>query len=55
MKLFPLLSKEKCFSKVEIAGAGFINFFVTNSFYEEIVKDVLNKKRIIRKTRYKQR
>ena len=40
------LSDEKCFSKVEIAGAGFINFFVTNSFYQEIVKDVLNKKEL---------
>jgi arginyl-tRNA synthetase len=42
--LLQKLSEEKCFSKVEIAGAGFINFFVTNSFYEEIVRDVLNKK-----------
>lgn len=42
--LLPALSAEKCFSKVEIAGAGFINFFVANSFYSEIVKDVLNRK-----------
>ena len=42
--LLPALSAEKCFSKVEIAGAGFINFFVANRFYGEIVKDVLNRK-----------
>lgn len=43
-ELLPKLSEEKCFSRVEIAGAGFINFFVANSFYEGIVKDILNRK-----------
>ena len=44
--LLQKLSEEKCFSKVEIAGAGFINFFVTDSFYQAIVKDVINKKEL---------
>lgn len=43
-ELLPMLSKEKCFSKVEIAGAGFLNFFVADSFYQEILKDILVKK-----------
>ncbi|MFZ4589666.1 MAG: arginine--tRNA ligase [Ignavibacteria bacterium] len=43
-ELLPKLSEENCFSKVEIAGAGFLNFFVAGSFYQEILKDVLNKK-----------
>jgi arginyl-tRNA synthetase len=43
-ELVPKLSEEKYFSKVEIAGAGFINFFVTDNFYAEIVKDILSKK-----------
>ncbi|MCX6156496.1 MAG: arginine--tRNA ligase [Ignavibacteriae bacterium] len=43
-ELLPKLSGEKCFSKVEIAGAGFLNFFVADSFYREILKDILNKK-----------
>lgn len=42
--LLPRLSEEKCFSKVEIAGAGFLNFFVADSFYQEILKDILVKK-----------
>jgi len=43
-ELLPKLEKEKYFSKVEIAGAGFINFFAAESFYGEIVKDILDKK-----------
>lgn len=43
-ELLPRLSEEKFFSKVEIAGAGFINFFVAETFYVDIVKDILERK-----------
>ncbi len=31
------------FEKVEIAGPGFLNFFLSQNYYSEIVKDVINK------------
>lgn len=31
------------FEKVEIAGPGFLNFFLSQKYYSEIVKDVINK------------
>ncbi len=31
------------FEKVEIAGPGFLNFFLSQNYYSEIVKDVVNK------------
>ncbi len=43
-ELLPLLEKESVFSKVEIAGAGFINFFVSDKFYDELVRKVINEK-----------
>jgi len=43
-ELLPLLEKESVFSKVEIAGAGFINFFVSDKFYDELIRKVINEK-----------
>ena len=44
IELLPLLEKETVFSKVEIAGAGFINFFVSENFYTGLVRKVMNEK-----------
>lgn len=44
IELLPLLEKETVFSKVEIAGAGFINFFVSENFYTRLVRKVMNEK-----------
>ncbi len=38
------LEKEECFKKVEIASPGFINFYFTDEIFEEILKEILNKK-----------
>ncbi len=42
-----ILKKDLCsydlFDKVEVAGPGFLNFFFTPSFWQEVVKDVLKK------------
>ncbi|RPI15343.1 MAG: arginine--tRNA ligase [Ignavibacteriae bacterium] len=35
---------EKYISKIEIAGAGFINFFVSPGYYIEQAKDIINKR-----------
>ncbi|MFA5011356.1 MAG: arginine--tRNA ligase [Ignavibacteria bacterium] len=43
-ELLPLLEKEAVFSKVEIGGAGFINFFVSDDFYDELVRKVIIEK-----------
>lgn len=43
-ELLPCLQKESAFSKVEIAGAGFINFFVSERFYGELVTRVIREK-----------
>lgn len=40
-EIIPLLAVEDIFSKVESAGAGFINFFVADKFYTELVNKVL--------------
>ncbi len=43
-ELLPLLQKENVFSRVEIAGAGFINFFVSEKFYGELVHKVIKER-----------
>lgn len=43
-ELLPYLQKENSFSKVEIAGAGFINFYVSGNFYNEIISVILKNK-----------
>ncbi|WP_456396439.1 arginine--tRNA ligase [Desulfurobacterium sp.] len=35
------LSEEKEFSKVEVAGSGFINFFLSPKFYEELLRRIV--------------
>jgi arginyl-tRNA synthetase len=35
---------KKLISKVEIAGAGFINFFIADKFYKEVLKNILAQK-----------
>ncbi len=37
----------KVVSKVEIAGAGFINFFFTPQFISEIIKEIVSKEKIL--------
>ncbi|WP_456437880.1 arginine--tRNA ligase [Desulfurobacterium sp.] len=40
-ELAEILSNEKEFSKVEVAGNGFINFFLSPDFYAELLKKVV--------------
>lgn len=47
--LLPFLKKETAFSGVEIAGAGFINFFVADKFYYELVRKIINEKELFGK------
>ncbi|ALV23311.1 hypothetical protein ASO20_01425 [Mycoplasma sp. (ex Biomphalaria glabrata)] len=42
------LKKSDCFEKIEIAGPGFINFFLTNSFYNELLQSILDKNQNIK-------
>lgn len=41
-ELAALLSREELFRKVEIAGPGFINFFLSDSFLHEKIRSILN-------------
>ena len=43
-EIIPLLTEEEMFSKVESAGAGFINFFVAEKFYTELVNKIIKEK-----------
>jgi arginyl-tRNA synthetase len=38
-----MLNQEENFSKLEIAGPGFINFWIAEDFYRKNLKDLLEK------------
>jgi len=48
-KLIKKIEKNKMFSKVEIAGPGFINFFIAPEYLQKEVSKILKEKKRLRK------
>ncbi len=43
-KIKNILEKDKNFEKVEVAGAGFINLFLSKQFYKEVLEQIIREK-----------